>query len=61
MTRRLSLRREALTELSFDELHVVHGGAQTMQGLTCPVSYCATDILSRGCPTYTCCTASASC
>ncbi|HEX8003095.1 MAG TPA: hypothetical protein VF519_10420 [Mycobacteriales bacterium] len=40
MKRSLSLRREALAELSFAELNAVNGGAQTQAGTTCPLLYC---------------------
>jgi len=61
MKRNLVLRREALTELTFDQLDGVVGGAQTAQGGTCPLLACITGILSNDCVTHTCCTGSASC
>jgi hypothetical protein len=59
MKRSLSLKREALTELTAGELTSVAGGAITVQGASCPVLRCAS-IECYG-YTYTCCTASASC
>ncbi|HEV2891194.1 MAG TPA: hypothetical protein VGX28_12535 [Frankiaceae bacterium] len=61
MKRSLSLRREALSELTFDELGHVAGGAATGQGATCPLKYCVTGVVSNGCATDSCCTGSASC
>lgn len=61
MKRNLVLRREALAELTSGELVGVAGGAQTMQGVTCPLLACPTNLLTRGCYTYNCCTGSASC
>jgi hypothetical protein len=40
MKRTLNLRREALAELTTDELTAVVGGAQTVQGPTCPLLNC---------------------
>ena len=56
MTRSLRLRREALSELTTDDLQGVVGGAS---GLTCPVGECVGDLSlvcygSYDCPTYTC-------
>ncbi|HEV2891193.1 MAG TPA: class I lanthipeptide [Frankiaceae bacterium] len=61
MKRHLTLHREALAELTSDELGNVAGGAQTVQGNTCPLLACVTGILSNDCVTHTCCTGSASC
>ncbi|HEX8003092.1 MAG TPA: hypothetical protein VF519_10405 [Mycobacteriales bacterium] len=57
MKRSLSLRREALSELTFAELGAVHGGAQTVNGPTCPLVACVTGLLSNDCYTHTCGTA----
>lgn len=57
MTRSLRLRREALSELTTDDLQGVVGGAS---GLTCPVKECVGDLSlltcygSYNCPTYNC-------
>lgn len=63
MKRHLVLHREALTELTVDDLAGVAGGAdaQTMKGATCPLKYCLTGVLSNTCATDSCCTGSASC
>lgn len=60
MSRRLSLKREALTELSGADLGAVVGAADA-SGKTCPLKDCFGD-LSRNlgcegtynCPTWTC-------
>lgn len=61
MKRSLVLHREALSELTTDELSGVAAGARTYDGGTCPLLYCVTDVLSNDCYTHTCCTHSASC
>lgn len=57
MTRRLTLRREALTELTADDLGAVVGAA--VSGYSCPV--CVVDLTQKlhcqgtyNCPTWTC-------
>ncbi len=40
MKRKLSLRRETLTELTSDELRNLVGGADLLSGPTCPVKDC---------------------
>lgn len=52
MKRSLSLRREPLAELSFDELGAIAGGAQTVQGPTCPLIGCLTGVITDQCYTY---------
>ncbi|HVF06179.1 MAG TPA: hypothetical protein VNA20_15160 [Frankiaceae bacterium] len=44
MTRKLSLKRETLQELTTDELHGVAGAAQTRQGLCETMFSCMTFI-----------------
>lgn len=55
--RSLSLRREALADLSPDDLGSVAGGARTLQGPTCPLIGCLTGILTDDCYTHGCNTA----
>ena len=52
--RSLTLRREALADLSSYDLTAIAGGAQTVQGPTCPLIGCVTDILTGSCYTYRC-------
>lgn len=40
MKRTLTLSREALAELTDEDLSVVVGGAITVDGTTCPLRYC---------------------
>lgn len=61
MNRTLALRREALCELTYDELGDVAGGVRTLDGATCPLLHCFNDTLTLNCTSYTCCTASGSC
>lgn len=42
MTRRLSLSRETLAELTADDLADVNGGAATLGCPTLPLNYCLT-------------------
>ena len=56
MKRSLVLRRESLAALTFDELHAVHGGAQTVEGTTCPLLRCVTVVITDNCYTYPQCT-----
>ena len=58
--RRLTLRREALTELTAAELSGVAGGYDA-SGATCPLGDCFDDLSRKlgcvgtyNCPTYTC-------
>lgn len=55
--RSLSLRREALADLSPSDLGTVAGGARTLEGPTCPLIGCVTGLLSNDCYTYNCGTA----
>ncbi|HEV2891198.1 MAG TPA: hypothetical protein VGX28_12555 [Frankiaceae bacterium] len=52
--RSLSLRREALTDLSAYDLGAIAGGAQTVQGPTCPLIGCLTGVISDQCYTRPC-------
>lgn len=59
MTRRLSLRREALTELSDTDLHAVAGAQyQIPTNVSCPVKACVPDVsamwMTCGCATGNC-------
>lgn len=54
MKRSLSLRREALADLSPHDLTAVAGGARTVEGPTCPLIGCVRDILTDQCYTYGC-------
>lgn len=51
MKRTLSLKSEALAELTADDLAVVNGAAKdaAKSGLTCPVSDCVTMLTCRTC------------
>lgn len=49
MKRMLKLKREALTDLTIDELTGVAGGAEAPSGLSCPVTDCANFTLPPRC------------
>jgi hypothetical protein len=58
VTKRLTLRREALAELTADDLRIAVGG---QSGVTCPVADCVRNLSdalgcvgSYNCPTYDC-------
>lgn len=55
MKRTLTLRREALTPLTADELGDLAGGAEVTTGATCPAALCKASLLHPHCPSaFTC-------
>ncbi len=55
MKRTLMLKREALTQLSADELDGLAAGADAVTGASCPGPVCKLTLLHRYCPSRITC------